>query len=72
MHEYVPWRYIFKGTSTFRGQGQVSNIENVNNPTPDYLMNGDDADSGAGLIDSGVLPTKTTISSNEKILDNNN
>ena len=35
-------------------------------------MDGDDDDLGAGLIDSFVLPTKTTISSNEKILDNNN
>ena len=35
-------------------------------------MDGDDDDLGAGLIDSVVLPRKTTISSNEKIINNNN
>ena len=32
-------------------------------------MDGDDDDLGAGLIDSVVLPRKTTISSNEKIIN---
>ena len=36
------------------------------------LMDGDDDDLSAGSIDSVVLPRKTTISGNEKILDNNN
>ena len=35
-------------------------------------MDGDDDDLGAGLIDSVVLPRKTIISINEKILNNHN
>mgnify|MGYP006167563193 FL=1 len=53
-------------------EAKHSETENVDNPTPDYLMDGDDDDLGAGLIDSVVLPRKTTISSNEKIINNNN
>ena len=53
-------------------EAKHSNTENVDNPTLDYLMNGDDDDLGAGLIDSVVLPRKTTISSNEKIINKNN
>ena len=53
-------------------EAKNSNTENVDNPTPDYLMDGDDDDLGAGLIDSVVLPRQTTISSNEKIINNNN
>jgi hypothetical protein len=53
-------------------EAKLSNTENVNNPTPDYLMDGDDDDLGAGLIDSVVLPRKTIISINEKILNNHN
>ncbi len=29
----------------------VSDAENFENPNPDYLMNGDDDESGASLID---------------------
>ena len=53
-------------------EAKHSKTENVDNPTPDYLMDGDDDDLGAGLIDSVVLPRQTTISSNEKIINNNN
>ena len=53
-------------------EAKHSETENVDNPTPDYLIDGDDGDLGAGLIDSVVLSRKTTISINEKIINNNN
>ena len=53
-------------------EAKLSNTEIFKNPTPDYLMDGDDDDLGAGLIDSVVLPRKTIISINEKILNNHN
>jgi len=46
-------------------EAKLSKTEYVNNPTPDCLMNKDDNDLSAGLIDSVVLPRKTTISSND-------
>ena len=49
-------------------EAKHSETENVDNPTPDYLMDGDDDDLGAGLIDSVVLPRKTT----SPIINNNN
>ena len=52
-------------------EAKHSNTENVDNPIPDHLMDGDDDDLGAGLIDSVVLPRKRTISINEKIINNN-
>ena len=39
-------------------KAKLSISENVNNPTLDYLMDGDDDDLGAGWIDSVVLPKK--------------